>query len=276
MNWIQSILYGIVSGIASFLPVSSYGHQVFMRQLFGMTAPDHLTDLLVHVALLVAVYMGCRKNLKTFGWELGANKRRRRLGRGQIERHRIYDVRLLTTASISTLLVLLLCNGGRKTEQLPLLVCLFFIINGIILYITDHMRQSNKDASYMTGLDAVLMGVFSGLRVFPGISGVGGAMSMAIGRGADRTHGLNWALILCIPAFALLAIFDVVAAATAVDFVISWAAIGCGILAAFGAFAGGIATIMLMRFLIVNTGFTGFACYSWGMAILTFILYLIA
>ena len=45
----------------------------------------------------------------------------------------------------------------------------------------------------------------------------------------------------------------------------------------FSAVVAGISAyfaILLMRFLAVNTGFAGFAYYSWGAALFAFILYL--
>lgn len=275
MNLIQSLIYGIVSGISSFLPVSSYGHQVLLRQIFGATYPDPLTDLFVHLSLLSAVLICYRSNLKILTRDLSANRRRTRSRAGRQDHRRTYEIRLLITAAIAMLVVLLFSSFGRKTEGNLLLVCLFFVLNGMILYVTDHLSQSNKDASQMTALDAVLMGLFGGLSIFPGLSRTGACMSLAVGRGSDKSHALNWAVMLSIPALILLALFDFAAIFTAGLTFSFVSVLGC-FLAAVGAFVCGYAAMMIMRFLVVNTGFAGFACYSWGMAILTFILYLIA
>ena len=49
--------------------------------------------------------------------------------------------------------------------------------------------------------------------------------------------------------------------------------IGC-MMAAAASFGGGIGAILLMRFLSVKTGFSGFAFYGWGLGLVSFILYL--
>lgn len=276
MNLIQSLLYGLISGISSFLPVSSYGHQVILKKLFGQVNSDPPAELFVHLAIAAAVFLCCRANLRAFFRQFSDSRHRRRSHGFHPDYRYTYELRLLITAAIAMLAVLLLRGIGQNTEGSLLLVCLFFVINGIVLYITDHLRQSNKDASHMTGLDAVLIGLLSGASIFPGISRVGVGMSLAVGRGADKSHAMNWALILSIPALMLLSVFDFVDIFSAVQLSITFMAVLGYFLAALSAFVGSYATILLMRFLVVSTGFTGFACYSWGMSMLTFILYLIA
>ena len=36
MSLLQSIIYGLVSGLSELMPVSSAAHQVFLRELFGV------------------------------------------------------------------------------------------------------------------------------------------------------------------------------------------------------------------------------------------------
>ena len=47
------------------------------------------------------------------------------------------------------------------------------------------------------------------------------------------------------------------------------------ILSVLGAGCGSYFGIMLMRFLAVKVGFTGFAYYSWGAALFSFVMYLV-
>ena len=82
------------------------------------------------------------------------------------------------------------------------------------------------------------------------------------------------ALLLSIPALVLLLIFDVIGAFTAGLAGITFLVILQCILAAAAAWFGASAAIMLLRFLSVKTGFSGFAYYSWGVALFTFILFL--
>ena len=49
MNFFESCLYGLFSGLAEFLPVSAEAHQVLLRQLFGVEGKLPLLNLLGHI-----------------------------------------------------------------------------------------------------------------------------------------------------------------------------------------------------------------------------------
>ena len=274
MNWLQSLLYGIISGLAEFVPISSYGHQVFLRRVFGQEQRDPLMDLLVHIGLLLAVMVSCRSALAGYIQEFSGTKRRRRINvRNQ---RRTYDLRFLIAASLVMLAVLLFNRSTVALEGNFLWLCGFFVINGIVFYVLDHMRHANKDSSQMSGMDAILTGFMGGMSIFPGISRVGMCLASAVGRGAEKSVAYNWALILSVPALMLLILFDLIGLFVTAGFAITFIGFLHSVLAAIGAFVFGYLIIMFMRLMIVNSGFAGYACYCWGAAMLTFVLYLVA
>ena len=55
MNTIEAIVLGAVQGLTEFLPVSSSGHLVLFQNLFGLTEPELLFDICLHVGTLLAV-----------------------------------------------------------------------------------------------------------------------------------------------------------------------------------------------------------------------------
>ena len=67
MEYLQSLLLGLIQGLTEFLPVSSSGHLVLMRGLFGIEMTDPLAfDVAVHVATLLAVVVYFRREV----WKL--------------------------------------------------------------------------------------------------------------------------------------------------------------------------------------------------------------
>lgn len=276
MNLLENLLYGFISGVSSIVPVSSYGHQVVFRQIAGQTIRNPLADLFVHLAILVALFLCCNTEINMFAKEFSAPQHRSRRRNVPVDRRRTYEIRMLITASVAMLIVFFMQAMAYKTENNLLVVCLFFILNGVVLYITDHVRQSNKDARHMTALNSVVIGLVSGLGIFPGVSRIGAGMSLAIIQGVDKPKALKWMLVISIPAMVLLCCFDFVNIFTVTGIAFSFIALVGYLLSAIGAFLGAYGAILFMRFVIVNSGFAGFACYSWGMAMLTFILYLIA
>lgn len=276
MNLLQSFIYGLLSGVTEFMPISSFGHQTMLRRLFGASYWDPVMDLFVHMALCVTALFVFRSNIDGYIREMGLRQQRGRRRRVYSNPRYTYEVRLLITATITMFAVLLFTAAARNLEANPLLVCLFFVINGIMLFIPDYVRQTNKDAKMLSRFDGVLIGLGSGLRILPGISGVAMGLSVATLRGADKKQALNWMLILCIPALVMLCFFDFIGIFTVAGFTVSFMGFLGYLLAAVGAAVSGYAILVFVRFLIVHTGTGGYACYCWGMAIMTFILYLIS
>ncbi len=274
MSLLKSLLYGLILGVAEFLPISSQGHQVLMTFVFGEEIAAPFRNLLVHLACLAAVTVSCYPYLTRLYREQLLTQRLRRSRRKGLDRRGTYDIRLLKTAAVPLALGLLITPVIGNVDFDLLLIAGFFALNGLILILQDHMSHGNKTSRQMTGFDGVLMGISGVLSVLPGFSRVGMMLSAAIARGADRPNAVNWVFVLSVPALIALIILDIISV-IAFGFGISsfTALLGC-VLSAITAFAGAYGAIILMRFLTEKAGYSVFAYYSWGGAILVLILYL--
>ena len=263
MNWLESILYGLITGIAEFLPIPARAHQQIFTHLAGTGSAAPLCDLMVHIALLLALY--------TSGGSIFTSLRRdRRTLRSPRHIQGRIITRLVKTAAVPMIVLLLFYPAlGHIGDSFPALSVLL-ILNGMILFIPNFMLHGNKDARSMSVLDSLLIGFFGGLSVFSGISRVGAATSIAAARGADKQHAFHWALLLSFPALVVLIGFDllnIISNGLSANFFLC-------ILAAVGAYIGGYFSIKLMRTALCRLDYSGFAYYSWGTALFTFILYL--
>ena len=274
MSVFESILYGIVSGIAEFLPVSTQGHQAVLLRLFGQSFRDPLRDVMVHIALLAALLFGCRNFLLRIQREQVIISRSRR--KHTYDFNSIYDLRFIKTAAIPFAVGLIAYFRMQRFEQEPLSLVVFFIVNGLALMIPEYIRKGNKTGRLMTGLDGILFGIFSAFSCFPGISRIGCGMGYASIRGADRTHALSWALLLSIPALVLWIVFDIIQLFSFGIAAITFLSVLSYIFSGIFAFIGGFAGISLIRFIAEKSSFLGFSYYSFGIAMFTFVLYLIA
>ncbi len=274
MSIAETIIYGLASGFTEFLPVSSQGHQALLLQLFGRPVRDPVLDLCVHCSVFLAVVIACRPLLVRMRREQTLAVCRRR--RSQPDRRGPYELRLIKSAAVPLVIGLLLYCITIRFESQPIFLAAFFLLNGIFLLVADYSRQGNKDARWMTGLDGILLGVIGALSALPGISRIGTMRTYALSRGADRQAVSNWVLILSIPALVTFLGIDVYHLFTIPVSGITWISAVGYLLAACGAYLGSYLSILLMRFLSVHTGFSGFSYYSIGTAIFSFILYLIA
>ena len=270
MHFLESVIYGLMSGLAEFLPVSGQAHQVMCMLLFGRSEREPLRDFFVHIAIIVALFIADSSMFDRI-------RREKRLSSG---RHRgsvnktLLDIRLVRGAALPMVLLLFAYLYTGTWEAKPLLVVLLLIINGVILLIPEHMRHGNKDAMTISGVESLLIGAASGLSALPGISRIGCGLGISTACGASRQNSANWVLMLSVPALILYLLFDIINM-----FVIGFAGMTFlgflgYIVSAITAFAGGYLSVRLLRLLSDRSGFSVFAYYSWGAALFTFVLFL--
>lgn len=276
MNILESVLYGIISGFTEFLPVSSLGHQQLLKIFFGVSSPEPVRDIFVHMGFLLAVVIGCGTYLEKLRHELHQKKAPKQRRSGVRNRRSLYDVTLLkNTAWIMILGMILLKILFPAVTSLNW-IAFGFLVNGIILFIPEYMPQGNKDSRKMSGFDSFLLGIGSALSVIPGFSRVGAALSCAVARGADKVKAYNWILILTIPYVCILILFDFVVIFQSGFGIVSFGAFLGAILSGIFAFASSMAGIYFVRYMLLHSGFSVFAFYSWGAALLAFLLHLSA
>ena len=274
MSLLESILYGFISGIFEFLPVSSRAHQALFRYLFCADTRDSIQDLLVHIGLVLAIVISYRELLLRLHREHKSIASRRRNVRS-LDSRIYYDLRLLNTATMPLIIGLTLCFATVKFENNLLCLLAFCIFNGVVLLIAEHTRHGNRDAKTMTGLDGIAMGLVGALSAFTGISRTGMISAYSLARGADSKHAANWAVLLGIPALLFAIFFDVFVILRSGVGVISYYTILQCFLSGISAFCGGYISITILQMALNHFGFSGFAYYSIGTGLFSFILYLI-
>ena len=273
LNWFESLIFGFVSGICEFLPVSAQAHETLVLQFFGVPE-SALLRMIVHAAAWEALYLHLLPRIDALNRERELlNLPQRRRSR-EPDMQKILDLRFVRTAMIPLILGFLAAPFlGRLRNELSI-CAMFLFMNGILLYLPGRIVRGNKDARAMSRFDAVLIGLFGALGVLPGISRIGALNTGAAARGADQEHALDWSLLLCVPALMTAVGVDAYELLSvgvgSFDFIMFLSIA----LAAVTAFIGAKIGISVMRFLAVRAGFTGFAYYCWGAALFIFILYL--
>jgi len=275
MNWLESILYSLVSGFAEFLPVSAQAHKSILLCLFGQDGEHPLLGLFVRIGVLAALCVSMRVQLKRLyrGHALMKIPKKRR--RRTPDLQSLMDISFVRLASVPLLLGFLLYPKTSAWAGELYIVALLLILNGLVLHVPMYLPAGNKDSRSMSRLDSLLVGICSAAAVLPGVSRVGAGASIAACRGADFQQAYKWSLLLSLPALAVLLCFDVFA-------VIAGGLAGVGflfvlqcIVATAFSYVGAYASITLMRSVVQRSGLSGFSYYCWGAALFAFILYLI-
>lgn len=276
MNLFESIIYGIVSGLAEIFPVSAQANQMVLRQFFGVAQKEPIRDLLVHIAIFAAILLACRGMFAKIRREQVIAHRMRR-NPSQIRTLKgVYDMRLVRTAAPIMLVGMLGNLLFKDIYQNRPLFSLLLLINGALILIPTYMHQGNRDARTMTGLDGMLIGFAAALSAIPGISRNGVIMFMTLIREADKNNGVIWALILSVPAMVMLALLDIIAMFTVGIGSITLMVLVGYLLSMVFAFIGAYFGVTFIRMLITRSDYSVFAYYDFGLALLSFVLYLIA
>lgn len=272
----ESALYGLFSGLTDILPVSAQAHKILLLKLFGVNSGPNLMELLIHVSILAALYYSCQPQIVKILRARNLAKVPKRRRKRPLDTRSLMDFSLWKTMLIPIILGFLFYRKASGLGSNLLWVAGFLFLNGLILYIPQFLPGSNKDSRMLSRVEGLLMGLGGAASVFPGISAMGAAASIANVCGVDRSYGLNMAMLMNLAVNAALIIYDVLAIISGGIGVLSFSIILQYILAAAAAFGGVVLGVRIVRNLVENNGFAPFAYYCWGGALFTFILNLMA
>ena len=276
LSLLQSLFLGLISGIAEVLPVSAQGHRLLLLKMFGMQGESPALRFMIHIAAAFALYFSCRRHIvrmmRARRLALVPKKRRKR----PLDTEGLNDYNLLKTTLIPIILGYLLYSRTSNLVNKPLIVAALLLVNGIILYVPQYLPGSNLESGAMTRIDGLLFGRGGAGATLPGISCVGTAVSIASIRGMNPKKALSLALLMNIPMNLTFAAFDLFELLSGGAGSLSFRALCMAVVAGVTAFMGVILGIRLLNKITENVGYSVFGFYSWGIALLTFVLFLAA
>lgn len=274
MNWFQSLVFGFFSGLSDVLPVSSQAHKAILLKLFGENGEDPLLRLFIHAAVLAALYFCCGNHIQRISRQLRLSRIPKKKRKRPLDVRTLMEFKLLRMMIIPVLLSLLVYNRTASWGSKLNITAIFLLLNGVILFLPSLVPTGNKDARSMSALEGLLMGIGGAASVLPGVSAIGAANAVASVCGAERSFALNLTYLMHMVLTIGLIAFDVAAVFSAGLGGLTLGAFMICVLAALAAFGGAYIGIRAMRVLAVNIGFGVFAFYSFGAALLSFMLYL--
>ena len=276
LSLLQSLLMGILSGFAEILPVSAQAHRLIVLKLFGLDAEPLILRLMLHISTVVALHFYCRghivRMMRAFRLSRIPKRRRKR----PLDTVSLMDFQLLKTAVIPVILAFVFYRKLEFLHSDLVFIAMLLAVNGVIMYIPQYLPGSNKQSAALTRIDSLCFGLGGVLGMLPGISCIGSAISIGTVRGMDPAKALNFALLLNIPVHIGLAVMDLLELLSAGAGSLSLSSLIFSLLAGAAAFAAIILAIHLLKKIASGIGFSVFAFYSWGAALLTFLLYLAA
>jgi len=252
MNNITSIILGVVQGVTEFLPISSSAHLVFIQTIFHKNENMLFFDILLHFATMLAVVVVFYKDIVEY----------------------LKSVKIIfyiTVATIPTGIIGLIIKKYFEDVFLTsIYASIFLILTGVMLYFSEWnylKKQNEKKKIVETGwLRSLIIGVFQGIAVLPGISRSGATLSATMFLGIEKKDAVKFVFIMSLPAIlaaTMLEIKDLMFSNEIVKFEINYL---YGIIAAF---VFGILALKFLIKIVQNNTLKYFAYYCITVGIFT-------
>lgn len=272
MGVLEAVLYGIIQGIAEFLPISSSGHLALAQSIFGAKNPetDYFTfDVLLHLGTLIAVVIVFRKDLlqivKAF-FTLLKKLFTHRLGEGLT--HDEHLTVLLMIATVPLVIGALLSNYVEALYSMPKIIGALLILNGCMLFLCDKVSKGTAPLHKLKYKGALFIGLIQLAGVLPGISRSGSTITGGLLTGLDRSEAVRFSFLLSVPAILganILKLADIAKSPAASDMWLPF------ILGTAAAVIAGIGAIKLLEFIAGKNKFGLFTIYCAAVGLLALI-----
>jgi len=268
MKIIDAVIQGIIQGLTEFLPVSSSGHLALYQHYFGSTNETGLfLSAILHLGTLLATFIAFRKDIialiKEFGSMCGD------FFKGKLFKTKMNPERRMIVMLIISCLVLIPCIPlkdviEKVSETYMIILGCLFLYTSAILFLSDRCVKGNKTAGDITWKNALTVGVFQAIALFPGVSRSGSTISGGLFCGFKRETAVKYSFILGIPtilAGCLLEFKDAFEESEAFGSVIPYIT---GF--AVSAFVG-VCAIKMVSWLVKSNKFTIFSIYTFILGI---------
>ena len=276
LGWFESLLLGLTTGLSEILPVSAQAHSRILTKFMGRGDMPALMNLCVHLGALAAIYFSCQphilKMIRAKNMSRIPKKKRKR----PLDTRSLMDLKLLTTMLLPIVLVLLVWRRVQALAENMIIMATLLFLNGLILYIPQFLPSSNKDCRTLSRVEGRLMGLGGAMFAIPGLSGMGAALSVASVTGVERKYGLNMILLMNMGILAGKAVYDLLDLFSAGMGQLTVMTVLFYLLSAAASFTGAFLAVKLLRTFAEGKGYGPFAYYSWGLALFTFVLTLMA
>lgn len=260
---IRALILGIVQGLTEFLPVSSSGHLELAKYLMqddSLAAESLTMTVTLHAATALATLLVFRREvaeilrgLLAFKWNEEAR----------------FSLKIILSMVPAALIgVLLESQIEQLFDRQILLVGFMLIVTGLLLFLADRAKSSNKKVSFK---DALIIGLAQAIAILPGISRSGATISTSVLLGVDRERAARFSFLMVVPLILGKMVMDIkdgalsTSSAQTVELLVGFAA----------AFVTGIAACLWMIRLVKASKLRYFSVYCFAVAIFAILLFVL-
>tara|TARA_A100001011_G_C14242733_1_gene813997 strand:+ start:691 stop:1470 length:780 start_codon:yes stop_codon:yes gene_type:complete len=187
MNYLEYILLGIVQGLTEFFPISSSGHLLLLRKLFGIADGGLIIEVALHLGTLLSIL---------FFWKKFISEKIKETINGDFN-----YLLIIILGSIPASIIGLLFEDKIKEYFFDinsmdyLIICYIFLT--ILIFLTKYFI--NNKGTKISYLAALLIGLAQATAILPGLSRSGLTIFMALLLGLSFKKAMQFSFMLAIP-----------------------------------------------------------------------------
>lgn len=189
--WISAAILGVVEGLTEFLPVSSTGHIILVRDFLRLpTPPGDVFEIVIQLGAILAVVVAYWGRLwrKAFGFFRDAGARKFAFS--------------VLFAFLPAVVIGLAFGDFVETHLFrPSVVATTLVLGGLAIIVVErrHLKVKFTDSENISLLTAFQIGCFQCLALAPGVSRSGATIVGARLVGVERAAAAEFSFFVAIP-----------------------------------------------------------------------------
>lgn len=196
MTYLEAAVLGAVQGLTEFLPVSSTGHLILARTVFGLNDAQGLAvDAVLQLATVAAVFVYFFPDI----WLLSQTALRK-LGRLPVNRKDEILLYALLIATIPAVVFGLMLESLMESAfRSPILVAGVLVAGSFFFMYAEYKYQNTPRTNEMSVSKGFKIGLFQVLALIPGMSRSGATIAGGMLMGLSRSEAARFAFLLALP-----------------------------------------------------------------------------
>ena len=277
MEYIIVLIQAVIQGLTEFLPVSSSGHLSVIQHFMDIDSLEEglFTMIVLHLGTLLAVFIAFRKAvwgmIREFFLTIADICTGKFSWRGMNGDRRMMFMVIAATALLFPASLLSQFFSAPVGDRDIVFEGVAFVFTATLLFLADSCVKGVKADKDITLKDALTIGFFQVIALFPGVSRSGSTISAGLFRGLSRKTAVTFSFMLSIPAVIGATVFEgraFLRDGGGVFDDVNWLAMGMGLLVSM---IVGLFAIKLVKLLVKREKFKVFAIYVMTIGVLCII-----
>lgn len=198
LDFLYSVIYGIIQGITEWLPISSTGHLILAKDLFKLSTSENFFEM-----FLVIIQLGSIIAVVLLFWNKLWPFKKNTTGKICYKPQTLKLWSKVLVGIIPALILGLLLDNFMDKISNKIVVSVTLIVYGILFILVENLNKGKKtkvntleDISYKT---AFFVGCFQALALIPGTSRSGATILGAMILGFYRPVAAEFSFFIAIP-----------------------------------------------------------------------------